>query len=179
MRQSSVYCQIENKFHGLESMEMIHKKTFHRNQHMTQGERWHPKSTVVPVDMLDIAGDRAKELLFDQLPYELLKEKPEVCVFEVVVPWHAIQPVVACHVDFGRTSALNYFIDTNGEAFIFADQMVGFTPKDGDCYILDVTKPHFVGLSPGTVLRVLSFSFAKLPYEELRRMCAFDLCERD
>ena len=87
MRQSSVYCQIENKFHGLESMEMIHKKTFHRNQHMTQGERWHPKSTVVPVDMLDIAGDRAKELLFDQLPYELLKEKPEVCVFEVVVPW--------------------------------------------------------------------------------------------
>jgi len=177
MRQSSVFCQTPNKFHGLESMEMIHKKTFHRNQHMTQGERWHPKSTIVPVDMLEIAGDRAKELLFEQLPYELQKEKPEVCVFEVVAPWHAIQPVVATHVDFGRVSALNYFFETNGEAFIFVDQMVGFTPKDGESYILDVTKPHFVGMSPGTVLRLLSFSFAKLPYDELRRLCAFDLCE--
>lgn len=177
MRQSSVYCQIPHKFHGLDNIETIHKKTFHRNQHMTQGERWHPKSTAVPVDMLDIAGYRAKELLMYQLPPELLTHDPVVNMFEVVVPWGAIQPVVACHVDFGRVSALNYFVDTNGEAFIFADQMVGFTLKDGDCYILDVTKPHFVGLSPGTVLRLLSFSFAKLPYEELRRICASDLCE--
>lgn len=179
MRKSSAFCKVDIQFAGIDAMEIIHKKTFHRNQRLPQGEIWHPNATAIPVDMYEVAGNRAKELLFNQLPYELLKHQPDVCVFEVVAPWHSILPVVACHRDYGRTSALNCFYDVNGDPFIFPDEPSWFVPRDKDSYILDVTKPHFVGLQPGSVLRILSFSFQKLSYEDLWRGCASYIRERD
>lgn len=110
------------------------------------------------------------------LPQSLLDvEIPEVWVFNGT-PKTENSPMLAPHRDLVRLCGINSYFDTNGERTVFYRYERGnlyeessFVAKDGDCYVLDVDKPHAVELVSGCTRKFMSISFINTPYSEVVR----------
>jgi hypothetical protein len=80
------------------------------------------------------------------------------------------------HVDIGRRSAINVYIncaeetteffEANEEKKILTSQGK-FIAKEGEAWLLNVSKPHAVRMSRANFRSCISFSFRRLRFSEL------------
>ena len=86
--------------------------------------------------------------------------------------------MLAPHVDGVRVTAINIYSNTNGERTCFYTYAAGgdiqevgsFVAKDGDIWLMDVSKPHAVELKVGKNRRVLTLSFITTPFDVVRKV---------
>ena len=126
-----------------------------------------------------VASDEDAERLIAQLPQRLLNiEVPKVWVLDMQTPAHEPEVMLAPHVDGVRVTAINIYSNTNGERTCFYTYAAGgeiqevgsFVAKDGDIWLMDVSKPHAVELKPGKNRRVLTLSFITTPFDVVRKV---------
>jgi hypothetical protein len=127
-----------------------------------------------PLHVFSIPEPFASELL-NQLPKKLLeREIPGVYYMKMEKPHPA--STVPPHVDIGRRTAINIYIDCAGEVteFFEADEqnqsltsMGSFTACAGDAWLLNVSKPHAVRMGAADLRSCISFSFRHSRYAEL------------
>lgn len=148
--------------------------TFERlfDKHSKYGLRLRQKLDYVSVfnTQYRLAEADAAEVL-GHLPRSLLDiEVPEVWVFNVDSNSDGV-PMLSPHRDLVRLCGINVYFETHGERTIFYKYETSdlieedsFVAEDGDCFILDVDKPHAVALSPPHMRKMLSISFIRTPY---------------
>ena len=126
-----------------------------------------------------VAADEDAERLIAQLPQRLLNiEVPKVWVLDMRTPAHEPEVMLAPHVDGVRVAAINIYSNTNGERTCFYTYAAGgeiqevdsFVAKDGDIWLMDVSKPHAVELKPAKNRRVLTLSFITTPFDVVRKV---------
>lgn len=124
------------------------------------------------------ASNEDTERVISQLPRHLLDiEVPKVWVLDIR-PTDDECVMLAPHIDGVRVTAINIYSNTNGERTCYYEYGAGgeitevdsFTAKDGDVWLMDVSKPHAVELKPGKTRRVLTISFITTPYEVVRQV---------
>lgn len=127
-----------------------------------------------PLHVYAVPDPFAKNLLL-QLPRAVLdREVPGVFYMKMEKP-HP-NSTVPPHVDIGRRSAINVYIkcsqeiteffEANEETKTLASQGA-FVAKEGDTWLLNVSKPHAVRMSSASLRSCISFSFRKLRFDEL------------
>jgi hypothetical protein len=120
-------------------------------------------------------NDRVLQAVYDCLPSALLAiEEPTVKFFTLSPPETVEAAMLAPHVDVGRKCCLNLYIDAHKEKSIYYEYYAGkikevasFVAETGECWLMDVSKPHAVLLSPPHVRRALTISFIETPYSEV------------
>jgi hypothetical protein len=127
-----------------------------------------------PLHVYAVPESYAKSLLL-QLPRAVLdREVPGVFYMKMEKP-HP-NSTVPPHVDIGRRSAINVYIKCSQEIteFFEADEETKtlasqgtFVAKQGDTWLLNVSKPHAVRMSSASLRSCISFSFRKLRFDEL------------
>jgi len=113
--------------------------------------------------------------VYDCLPPALLAvEKPTVKFFTLSPPETTEAVMLAPHVDVGRKCCLNLYVDTHQEKSIYYEYYAGkikevasFVAEDGESWLMDVSKPHAVLLSPPHIRRALTVSFINTPYSKV------------
>lgn len=119
--------------------------------------------------------DHIKDVVYEQLPSSLLAiENPTVKLLTVTPTSSNKSTMLAPHVDIGRKCCLNIYINTHAERTIYYEYKAGkveevssFIASDGECWLIDVSKPHAVMLSPPHVRKAVTVSFVSTPYEEV------------
>ena len=127
-----------------------------------------------PLHVYAVPDPFAKNLLL-QLPRAVLdREVPGVLYMKMEKP-HP-NSTVPPHVDIGRRSAINVYIKCSQEIteFFEANEVTKtlvsqgtFVAKEGDAWLLNVSKPHAVRMSSASLRSCISFSFRKLRFDEL------------
>ena len=127
-----------------------------------------------PLHVYAIPQPIANKLL-SQLPRAVLdREVPGVFYMKMEKP-HP-DSTVPPHVDIGRRSAINVYINCSQEIteFFEADEETKiltsqgkFTAKEGEAWLLNVAKPHAVRMSRSNLRSCISFSFRRLRFSEL------------
>ena len=124
-----------------------------------------------------VANPEDTQRIIAQLPTRLLDiEVPKLWVLDMHAPADEKDVMLAPHVDGVRVTAINIYRDTHGERTCFyryaaggeIEEVDSFVAKDGDIWLMDVSKPHAVELKPGKNRRVLTISFISTPYEVIR-----------
>lgn len=132
-----------------------------------------------PLHVFSVPEPYASQLL-KQLPKKLLeREVPGVYYMKMEKP-HP-DSTVPPHVDVGRRTAINVYINCSGEVteFFEADEqketltsMGSFTANAGDVWLLNVSKPHAVRMTAAHLRACISFSFRHARYAELAQLGA-------
>ena len=127
-----------------------------------------------PLHVYAVPEPYAKSLLL-QLPRAVLdREVPGVFYMKMEKP-HP-NSTVPPHVDIGRRSAINVYIKCSQEITEFFEaneetktltSQGTFVAKEGDAWLLNVSKPHAVRMSCASLRSCISFSFRKLRFDEL------------
>jgi len=130
-----------------------------------------------PLHVYAIPEPYAKNLIA-QLPRALLgREVPSVFYMKMEKP-HP-NSTVPPHVDIGRRTAINVYINCAQEIteFFEADEETqtlvsqgSFNAKEGEAWLLNVSKPHAVRMSRATMRSCISFSFRRLRFDELAHL---------
>lgn len=112
-----------------------------------------------------------------QLPETLLAiERPTVFMLELPA-LDAKDPVLPAHVDINKTCGINVYLDAQGEVTKFynwsrdsrlSEYVESFCAKAGEVWLMDTSVPHSVDMVPNKSRRMLTFSFTKAKYEEVR-----------
>lgn len=112
-----------------------------------------------------------------QLPETLLAiERPTVFMLELPA-LDAKDPVLPAHVDINKTCGINVYLDAQGEVTKFynwdrdsrqSEYAESFCAQAGDVWLMDTSVPHSVDMVPNKSRRMLTFSFTKAKYEEVR-----------
>lgn len=121
--------------------------------------------------------DNIKKVVYAQLPSSLLGvESPTVKLLTITPSASKAATMLAPHIDIGRKCCLNIYINTHAERSICYEYKAGkieevasFVASDGECWLLDVSKPHAVLLSPPHTRKAITVSFVTTPYEEVVR----------
>ena len=121
--------------------------------------------------------DHIKEVVYKQLPSSLLAiEKPTVKLLTITPSASKASTMLAPHIDIGRKCCLNIYISTHAERSIYYEYKAGkieevasFVANDGECWLIDVSKPHAVLLSPPHIRKAVTVSFVSTPYEEVAK----------
>jgi len=127
-----------------------------------------------PLHVFAIPEPCANKLL-SQLPRAVLdREVPGVFYMKMEKPHPG--STVPPHVDIGRRSAINVYIncaeetteffEANEETKILTSQGK-FIAKEGEAWLLNVSKPHAVRMSRTNLRSCISFSFRRLRFSEL------------
>ena len=123
------------------------------------------------------ASPEDTQRIIAQLPTSLIEiEAPKLWILDMHAPADEKDVMLAPHVDGVRVTAINIYRDTHGERTCFyryaaggeIEEVDSFVAKDGDIWLMDVSKPHAVELKPGKNRRVLTISFISTPYEVVR-----------
>ncbi len=127
-----------------------------------------------PLHIYAVPDPYASQLL-SQLPQAVLdREVPGVFFMKMEKP-HP-DSTVPPHVDIGRRTAINFYINCTQEIteFFEADEDTkilvsqgSFTAKEGEAWLLNVSKPHAVRMSRAYLRSCISFSFRRLRFDEL------------
>lgn len=130
-----------------------------------------------PLHVFEVPNPYADQLR-SQLPQAILdREVPGVFYMRMEKP-HA-DSTVPPHVDVGRRTAINVYIHCNEEIteFFAADEQTqtlsskgSFKAKEGEVWLLNVSKPHAVRMSEAHLRSCISFSFRRLKFDELDRL---------
>jgi len=124
-----------------------------------------------------IVGEAREELLAALPPQLLALEIPELIYMQIIATGSQDEHnMFGPHIDKIRNAALNIYVTTSNERTIFYDyadrQMVevgAFTAHPGEVWLLNVDTPHGVdNLVPSSVREIISFSFARLSYAEVK-----------
>lgn len=112
-----------------------------------------------------------------QLPETLLAiERPTVFMLELPA-LDAEDPVLPAHVDINKTCGINVYLDAQGEVTKFyswsrdsrqSEYVESFCAEAGEVWLMDTSVPHSVDMVPNKSRRMLTFSFTKAKYEEVR-----------
>lgn len=115
------------------------------------------------------------ETLLSQLPESIIRrEIPGVFFMKMDKPHPA--STVPPHVDVGRRTAINVYVECSGEVteFFEADDVSkqltskgSFTARKGEAWLLNVSKPHAVRMTKAPLRACVSFSFRRLKFSEL------------
>jgi hypothetical protein len=132
--------------------------------------------TLVPVNQYRLSAAVIERLL-SQLPQSVLEiEVPQVFVLEMDAP-KTLKPVLAPHVDFSRSCGINIYLEASGEVTHYyrwdgvdstLKEEESFVAGVGDCWLIDTSVPHSVSLVPGKKRKILTFSFVKATYTQIR-----------
>jgi hypothetical protein len=127
-----------------------------------------------PLHVFAIPEPYANKLL-SQLPRAVLnREVPGVFYMKMEKP-HP-DSTVPPHVDIGRRSAINVYINCAEETTEFFEAneekkiltfQGKFIAKEGEAWLLNVSKPHAVRMSRTNLRSCISFSFRRLRFSEL------------
>ena len=130
-----------------------------------------------PLHVFEVPNPYAAQLL-SQLPQAVLdREVPGVFYMRMEKP-HP-DSTVPPHIDMGRRTAINVYINCDEEIteFFEADEQTqiliskgSFKAKEGEAWLLNVSKPHAVRMSGANLRSCISFSFRKLKFNELDRL---------
>lgn len=112
-----------------------------------------------------------------QLPEEVVAiEYPSVFLLELPA-LDAQDPVLPAHVDINKTCGINVYLDAHGEVTKFykwgrdsrqSEYVEEFCAGKGEVWLMDTSVPHSVDMVPNTTRRMLTFSFTKAKYAEVR-----------
>lgn len=160
----------------------VHRTLGKRQKYAKDMEDTH---SLLPVDVLLIPSNRVTEYLISQLPVAVRAvEIPTLSILEMNVPKDCENPMFGTHVDLARVATINYYMEANGEETCFyqwenekAIPVEKFVAQKDEAYLLDVSVPHSVKLIPGKTRRILTMSFVRTSYNDLRRMCASKVCK--
>lgn len=127
-----------------------------------------------PLHVYKTPDDFAKQVIA-QLPSKLLKrEVPGVYYMRMDKPH--LDSTVPPHVDIGRRTAINIYINCTGEVteFFEADEQNkvlvsqgSFIAKENEAWLLNVSKPHAVRMKSAKLRSCISLSFRRLRFSEL------------
>jgi hypothetical protein len=130
-----------------------------------------------PLHVYAVPEPYAKELVL-QLPQAVLdREVPGVFYMRMEKP-HP-DSTVPPHVDIGRRTAINVYVNCAQEIteFFEANEETKtlaskgkFIAKEGEAWLLNVSKPHAVRMSKTNLRSCISFSFRRLRFAELNRL---------
>ena len=122
--------------------------------------------------------EHLSRLLLEQLPQKLLdREIPGVYFMKMEKP-HP-NSTVPPHVDIGRRTAINVYVECASEIteFFEADEekktlisQGSFSAKQGDVWLLDVSKPHAVRMTSNRRRSCISLSFRHSRFLELKNL---------
>lgn len=130
-----------------------------------------------PLPRTTISTIRNERLFISQLPQELLElEYPYMFLLELPA-LDAEDPVLPAHIDVNKTCGINIYLDADGEVTKFyrwdsanrkSEYVEEFCASKGDVWLMDTSVPHSVDMVPNKPRRLLTFSFTKAKYEEVR-----------
>jgi len=117
-----------------------------------------------------------EDQFIDQLPKQLLQRERPYLLFLELPAIDTPNPVLPAHRDYGKRSAINVYLETDGEVTTFyhwntetqkSDFAEEFCASNNEIWLMDTDTPHSVTLKPNKARRMLSFCFAKLKYDEV------------
>ncbi len=130
-----------------------------------------------PLLMFSLLPDVEKQVI-DLLP-DALKEAEVPRVHLMKMKRLSVRPnMLYPHVDRGRRVAINFYLVCGEETTLFfeADEanrsltpVAEFCAKEGECWMLDVSKPHAVIMNAAPERMGLSLSYRRSRYEDLAR----------
>lgn len=117
-----------------------------------------------------------EDQLINQLPADLLRQERPYLLYLELPAINTPNPVLPAHRDYGKKSSINVYLETGGEVTKFykwnietqsSDFVEEFCAKENDIWLMDTNTPHSVDLNPNKARILLTFCFAKLPYEKV------------
>jgi len=117
-----------------------------------------------------------QDSFIDQLPANLLRLERPYLLFLELPAIDTPNPVLPAHRDYGKKTAINVYLETDGEVTTFydwnneaqrSDFAEEFCAATNDIWVLDTDTPHSVTLKPNKARKMLSFCFAKLRYAQV------------
>lgn len=134
------------------------------------------KYTLVPTTTYSLPDDVISKLI-KQLPNGVLEiEVPQVFILKMEASDGPL-PVLGAHVDFNRSCGINIYLEASGEITHYynwnADDKAlkeeeQFTAREGDCWLMDTSVPHSVSLVTGKRRSMLTYSFVKASYQQIK-----------
>jgi hypothetical protein len=117
-----------------------------------------------------------EDKFIDQLPADLLSQERPYLLFLELPAIDTPNPVLPAHRDYGKKCSINVYLETAGEVTKFykwntetqsSDFVEEFCASKDDIWLMDTNTPHSVNLNPNKARMLLTFCFAKLPYEKV------------
>lgn len=131
--------------------------------------------TPLPYTRILTVGNES--LFISQLPQKLLElEYPYMFLLELPA-LDAQDAVLPAHIDVNKTCGINVYLDAEGEVTKFyrwddnshrSEYVEEFCASKHDVWLMDTSVPHSVDMVPNKSRRMLTFSFTKAKYEEVR-----------
>lgn len=139
-------------------------------------------NSVASIKFYELDAD-VKNIVLSKLPANVLNlEKPNVYYMEVDNT-NDNAMYLPPHVDRGRRSAINFYVDCNDEKTNFYKNIGGnlvdqgsFVAKSKDVWMLDVSQPHSVKFANKHKRKAITLSFKKLKFNTLANLMGDLLC---
>lgn len=109
-------------------------------------------------------GKKDTAALLDLIPEELKQLEVPVVTFNIFDAQDFGESVVRWHTDWGRKTAINWYIESNNDVTKYLD--CEFTADEGEFFLLDVSQPHSVDLNDGKRAFV-SYSYLQHNLQEI------------
>lgn len=132
--------------------------------------------TLVPTTTYSLPDEVIAQFIA-QLPQSVRDiEVPQVFILQMDA-CDAQRPVLGAHVDFNRSCGINIYLEASGETTHYYQwdgeakalhEEECFVAEAGDCWLMDTSVPHAVSLVPGKQRKMLTFSFVRATYDQIK-----------